>query len=484
MNLAELLLPALRWDAERGYAAQRELIDTALDLGVGGFIFFGGPADDVRALASELVQRSRVPLLLGADLERGAGQQFAGKTGLPPLAALGALRDDATMRRAAALTAKEARDLGLNWVYAPVLDLDVEPDNPIVGTRAIGGDPATVAELGAAWIAGCQSQHVLACGKHFPGHGRTTTDSHAELPVVTAGADVLDREDLEPFRRAIVAGVASIMSAHVTFPALDSSGAPATLSRLILTGLLRQRLGFKELIVTDALIMAGVREQDSEARAAVRALAAGCDLLLYPEDLSGVLREAAAAMASGELSQEEIGRSIERRRRWADWTATAPGDAAGEDPAWVTAVACSVVHLVQGDPPPLTGDVELTVIDDDIGGPYPPPSREPFAARLRELGVRVRESGDAPGGRDDAMRLVALFGDIRAWKGRPGYSQRAVGELGRAAARDAARTVLMQFSHPRLATLTKVSCPIVCAWGGEATMQRAAADWLVHRCRS
>lgn len=485
MNVAELLLPALRWDAERGYAAQRTLIDNALELGVGGFIFFGGPAEEVRALAGELAERSRVPLLLGADLERGAGQQFSGRTGLPPLAALGALADAEVMRRAASVTAREARELGINWVYAPVLDLDVEPDNPIVGTRAIGGDPVAVAALGAAWIEGCQAERVLACGKHFPGHGRTTTDSHAELPVVTAGADVLEREDLVPFRRAISSGVAAIMSAHVAFPALDPGGAPATLSRPILTGLLRKRLGFEELIVTDALIMAGVREQDTEPRAAVRALAAGCDLLLYPEDLQGVLREATAAMERGDLAEREIGRSLERRRRWAEWATVAPRGAQDTAPGWAAAVACSVVHVVQGDVPPLAGEVELAVIDDDLGGPYPPPSREPFAARLRELGVGVREGVDSTRRGGGGMRLIALFGDIRAWKGRPGYSPRALEEVGRAAAAgDAARTVLVQFGHPRLAALTRVPCPIISAWGGEATMQRAAADWLVHRCRS
>lgn len=498
MNAAELLLPALRWDAERGYAGQRELIDTALELGVGGFIYFGGPSAAVRALAEEVSARSRVPLLLGADLERGAGQQFAGETGLPPLAALGALRDAEVMRRAAALTARESRKLGINWVYAPVLDLDVEPDNPIVGTRSIGDEPAAVAALGAAWIEGCQSERVLACGKHFPGHGRTTTDSHAELPVVTAGADVLERTDLVPFSRAIASGVASIMSAHVTFPALDPSGAPATLSRPILTELLRGRLGFEELIVTDALIMAGVLEHDPEPRAAVRALAAGCDLLLYPEDLRGVLREVTAAVERGELDEKEIQRSLGRRRKWAEWAAAAPElpgtELDQESGAWAAELACSVVHAVGGAVPPLAGTVELTVIDDDLGGPYPPPSREPFADRLRELGVEVREAGpgDSEAGRSPARagsqpgstRVVALFGDIRAWKGRPGYSERALAEVGRAVAgSDAAQTVLVQFSHPRLAALTRVGCPVASAWGGEATMQRAAADWLVHRCR-
>src|SRR5688572_14427845 len=143
---AALLLPAVRWHAEHGFEQELPRVERALALGVGGFILFGGPAPAVRDLTRLMHARSRLPLLVGADLERGAGQQFAGLTGLPPLAAVASLGEPATVRRAAQLTAVEARRLGINWDYAPVCDLDVEPDNPIVGTRALGGDPATVAE--------------------------------------------------------------------------------------------------------------------------------------------------------------------------------------------------------------------------------------------------------------------------------------------------------------------------------------------------
>src|ERR687883_518704 len=145
--VAELLLPAIRWDPVRGFDAERLLVERALALGVGGFILFGGPQEQVRLLTKELRQRSRVPLLIGADLERGTGQQFDGATGLPPLAAIASLNEPETVYRAARLTAREARTLGVNWDYAPVCDLAIEPDNPIVGTRAFGGDPAKVAKM-------------------------------------------------------------------------------------------------------------------------------------------------------------------------------------------------------------------------------------------------------------------------------------------------------------------------------------------------
>ncbi|HUF65406.1 MAG TPA: glycoside hydrolase family 3 N-terminal domain-containing protein [Gemmatimonadaceae bacterium] len=484
MNAAALLVPALRWDRETGFAPQRPVIEKAIELGAGGYIIFGGTATAVRELTSELRERTDGPLLIGADLERGAGQQFTGCTGLPPLAALGSLDDADVMRQAGAVTAREARGLGINWVYAPVMDLDSEPDNPIVGTRSIGAEAEDVARLGVAWIEGCQSAGALACAKHFPGHGRTTADSHAELPVVDTPAAVLEREDLRPFREAIAAGVASVMSAHVAFPALDPSGAPATLSEKILRGLLRSGLGFDGLIVTDALIMAGVLQNETEAHASVRALAAGCDLLLYPEDLEAVVAGIESALERGELQNEVVEGSLARRRYWAEWAELREPAASARQPLdWAREIACRVVHELRGPVPAPGEQIRLTVVDDDLGGPYPPPSREPFTARLRELGVHVSDAGDADGNR---VHVVALYGDIRAWKGRPGYSADALRRVRAAVgpSREAARTVLIQFSHPRLAQQIDADVSTVCAWGGEAPMQRAAAEWLVNRCRS
>src|SRR5215207_3263242 len=156
-DVNQLLVPAIRWDSERGYEHERPAMTQALQLGVGGFILFGGPQDAVRALTKELQLRSRTPLLIGADLERGAGQQFTGATGLPPLAALSWLGDPEALRRAARLTAREARTLGVNWNFAPVLDLDLgDPAGPR-DVRSLGAEPAAVARQATDWIAACQA---------------------------------------------------------------------------------------------------------------------------------------------------------------------------------------------------------------------------------------------------------------------------------------------------------------------------------------
>lgn len=480
-DFAKLLLPAIRWDASRGYETSRELIDLALDRGVGGFILFGGESDAVRALTAELRARSPFPLLIGADLERGAGQQFAGAIGLPPLAAIGSIGDSEAIRGAAELTAREARTLGINWIYAPVCDIDVEPENPIVGTRSFGSDPDEVATAAALWVESCQAAGALACAKHFPGHGRTTADSHAELPSVTTDSKTLKETDLVPFEAAIDAGVAAVMTAHVAYPALDSSGLPATLSQKILNDLLRDKIGFSGLVVTDALIMEGVLG-GGEATAVVRALAAGCDLLLYPAHLALCIDAVNAAVERGDLDRTRLGLSLERRRRWAEWANSDrhPATITPEDAVWAERLCDRVVHPVRGAPRTLSGKVEVIVVDDDLGGPYPPPSREPFLQALAAHGLTA-EVRDTPSRNAGAEVVIALFGDIRSWKGRPGYSLRALDDVGIAVehAGDALNpTTIVQFSHPRLAASIPGNAPILCAWGGEAVMQRAAARAL------
>jgi beta-glucosidase-like glycosyl hydrolase len=480
-EIAELFFPAIRWDTTHGYEGQRAAIDQALQLGVGGFILFGGPSEHVATLTEDLHSKSRIPLLIGADLERGAGQQFAGQTALPPLAGIASLEDVQAIRRSATVSAKEARSLGINWIYAPDCDIDVEPSNPIIGTRSFGSDPERVGEYAAAWIDACQAEGVLACAKHFPGHGRTTVDSHKTLPSVEVSAETIRATDLVPFRRAIERGVASVMSAHVAFPALDPSGAPATLSRPILTDLLRSELDFSGLIVTDALIMEGVLG-GGEAEAVVRALYAGCDCLLYPTDLIASEQAVRKAIEGKRLDGESIQRSLERRRRWARWAALSreTNRPTRDESGWSIQLAEQVVHPLKGAIPRLPQPWNLVIVDDDVGGPYPAPSRDPLISSLRAGGVDLIVDGESEAA-SARSTVIALFGDIRAWKGRPGYSAAAKeavqGALKRAGSKE---RLIVLFSHPRLAEELTVSAPMLCAWGGEAVMQRAASRVLLR----
>lgn len=476
--IAQVLFPALRWKDGSGFDHEEQRIEEALRIGVGGFILFGGEAAAVRELTSDLRRRSRTPLLIGADLERGAGQQFRGATQLPPAAALAALDDLDITRRAGELTAREARALGVDWVYAPVADLDLEPRNPIVGTRSFGADPARAAAHVTAWIEGCRAGGALSCAKHFPGHGRTLADSHAELPVVAAERHELET-DLAPFRAAIRAGVDAVMTAHVAFPALDPSGAPATLSSAIIQGLLRDELGFHGAVSTDALNMQGVIEGGGEGgAAAVRALAAGCDVLLYPAEPA-----AAAAALEGALGgalpharAEAALAAIARLRQRAN-TMTPQNAEWGraEDHAWALSVAERTLRVVRGEPLRLPDALDLLTVDDDVGGPFPPGPRDAFPATLRSSGAEVTEVAQPTPGRP---LVIAVYADIRGWKGRAGLSTRAVAAVANALEVAPDATVVL-FGHPRLAAeLPAKATHVLAAWGGERLMQEAAARRL------
>jgi beta-glucosidase-like glycosyl hydrolase len=466
-NAGRLILPALRWRADGGFAHEAGAIADALELGVGGFIIFGGTTESVRRLTSDLLRRAERPLLIASDLERGPGQQVAGLTEFPPPMALASLRDPAVIRWAGAVTAQEARAVGINWVFAPVADLDVLPENPIVQTRAFGGDPDRVATCVRNWIEGCQGAGALACAKHFPGHGRTAVDSHVALPVVTAEAETLRTSDLYPFAVAVESGVASVMTAHVAYPALDVSGLPATLSRDIL-GHLRSRMRFDGLVVTDALIMDGALVGRRESDAAVEAIQAGVDLLLYPNDPRRVRDSLAQALVAGTLSLKRFEEAAARYQR-ALTAATAPTPPVTRGPfdsADDLADALLEQGMLRGSPPDLVAPLDLLVVDDDLGGPYPPsPSDWAEVALGPQLVARY-------GG---GSRVVLVFAEPRAWKGRAGFGPTARDALA-SYAPDADLIVL--FGHPRLLNELPSDAPVLLAWHRQRLMQEGVARWL------
>jgi beta-glucosidase-like glycosyl hydrolase len=469
-NPARLIMPALRSDALSGFAHEAGRIADTLEIGVGGYIIFGGTAESVRRLTADLLRRAGRPLLLASDLERGAGQQVSGLTEFPPPMALASLNDPAVVRWAGSVTAQEARAVGINWVFAPVADLDLLPENPIVQTRAFGADPNEVATYVRQWIEGCQTAGALACAKHYPGHGRTSVDSHVTLPVVDAPAADLETDHV-PFTVAIQSGVASIMTAHVAYPALDSSGLPATLSRTLL-GRLRGAARFDGLVVTDALIMDGALVGRRESDAAVEAVQAGADLLLYPNDSRRVKEALEAALSSSALPRERIQESLRRYYR-ALAAATAPTPPVTRGP-YESADALADALLKQGmmmrrPVPELTGPLDLVVVDDDIGGPYPP---GPSDYVHRALG------SDLIGRYGGGSRVLLVFAEPRAWKGRSGFGPATKEALAHHAA---GADLIVLFGHPRLAAELPSSAPVLLAWHRQKLMQEAAARWLRRR---
>jgi beta-glucosidase len=473
-DLGRLIMPALRLD--HGPGATDEALANFHSLGAGGFVVFGGTRERVVELTADLQAWSDHPLLLASDLERGAGQQFAGLSQFPPLLALARLEERSAIgggkvSATGAATASQARRVGINMVFAPVLDLDVEPANPIVQTRSLGADASVVGRLGAEWIEGCQAAGPLACAKHFPGHGRTKMDSHATLPTVVASPAKL-KQDLAPFRDAVAKGVAAIMTAHVAYLALDPTGAPATFSKPIID-ILRRDLGFDGLVVTDALIMAGAASPGGEAESAIRALNAGCDLLLYPQHPHDLQHELELALRRGTLSMQRVDESLERWSRAVERAWRHPRFSAMTH-EFIAEAAADIslfsLEVLRGEIAAVPESVAIEVVDDDVGGPYPLPPRDAFEQELRARGRRV-DGGGFP--------IVLVFADVKSWKGRAGLSDTSRARLA-ALVRANPATPIVLFGHPRRLAEIPGEGPVLCAWSGDVGMQRAAARGLAE----
>lgn len=278
---------------------------------IGGLILYGGEVYETAHLTNRLQKLAKIPLLVASDLERGLGNQIKGATQFPPLMALGAIGSEESAFFMGKVTASEARAIGIHLTYAPVVDVNINPDNPIINIRSLGESPEEVSRLAVAFIRGCQENGLLATAKHFPGHGDTDLDSHSELPTILANLERLEKVELYPFRKVIEAGVSVIMSSHLYLPALDPTpDLPATLSAPILTELLRKKLGFKGLIVTDAMDMGGITTLYSPQEAALKAIQAGADMILKSPNSEEVIDFLAEAVRKRKLSEERIDASV------------------------------------------------------------------------------------------------------------------------------------------------------------------------------
>ncbi len=306
---------------------------------VGGIILFRGGVYDSAHLVNRMQRLAKRPLLISADLEAGAGMRFDDTVNLPWNMAIAASGDPELARRAGRITARESRAIGVHQVFAPVVDVNNNSENPVINVRSYGEDPADVARFGAAFVEGLQQGGVIATAKHFPGHGDTSVDSHRGLPLIDLTRERLDRVELVPFNAAIKAGVGSIMPSHIALPKLDSTQVkplprakvirpvysgeggevlteagtiPATLSPRILTDLLRRDMRFDGMIVTDAMDMSGLTIYFDQATAGVRSIKAGADVLLKPADADAMIKGLREAVRTGELTEARIDQSARR----------------------------------------------------------------------------------------------------------------------------------------------------------------------------
>lgn len=311
-----------------------------VDNKVGGIIFFGAPIYETTILANRMQEAAKLPLLMSLDAETGIGMRFEDATNFPWAMAVAATGNPDFARRMGVITGREARALGIQHVFAPVLDVNNNAANPVINVRSFGENPEAVGRFGVAFTEGVQSQRVLATAKHFPGHGDTNVDSHRGLPIIDLPRSRLDAVELVPFKQAVNAGIGSIMIAHIALPQIDGeeirplrnflqgdaeAGAelvnqkatvPATLSAKVQTDLLRKEMGFQGLIVSDAMSMSGLTIYFTQEEAGVRAVLAGTDILEKPADVDAMLRGLVNAVRTGRITMERLDESVRRQIAW------------------------------------------------------------------------------------------------------------------------------------------------------------------------
>ena len=315
---------------------KRQIVENKL----GGIVLFGAPIYESVFLVNRMQEAAKIPLLIAIDAETGIGMRFGDAENFPWNMAVAATGNPEFARRVGEITGREARALGITQVYAPVMDVNNNADNPVINVRSYGENPAEVGRFGAAFIEGLQSQNVIATAKHFPGHGDTAVDSHRGLPIINVSRQTLDKIEFPPFEQAIKAGVASIMVAHIALPQIDpteikplknyiqgdaeegaeivkeSATMPATLSHKVQTEILRKEMNFQGLIVTDAMSMSGLTIYFNQDEAAVRAVLAGADILEKPADVDLTIKGLKTAVASGRISTERLDQSVRKILAW------------------------------------------------------------------------------------------------------------------------------------------------------------------------
>jgi len=303
-KIGQVIMPRIDFNDPKSLPRARRLVE---ECEVGGFIIFNGMRDIVSKTTQELQSISKIPLLFGCDAERGLGQIVSDMTLFPFTMSLGAADDIDLVYNQAAFIAQEMKKCGLNLLFAPVADINSNPANPIINIRSYGDNPELVSRLCRAFVKGCQDNDVLACAKHFPGHGRTGVDSHVDLPIQNTSLETLQNSDLVPFEKSIEAGVASIMTAHIAFSQIGDGSAVAISNRLV-SDVLRDEMGFQGIVITDSLHMEGIIKLGDEQYLSQKALNTGCDIVLDPKDPITLIQN----LSNSELDVSQLNPKVER----------------------------------------------------------------------------------------------------------------------------------------------------------------------------
>jgi beta-N-acetylhexosaminidase len=434
--------------------------------GIGGFILFGGIREEIKPFIAELQSASHVPLFIAADIERGMGQQVCGMTSFPSQMAFAAAidriqeEDIDLLRQAIEAIAAEAKDIGINMPLIPVLDVNRNADNPIICTRAFSDNAELTAWFGSRYIKILEGKGLISCAKHFPGHGDTSTDSHIALPVIHKKKDDLIDVDVFPFRRAVEDGVSSIMIGHLSVPAIDTR--PASLSRKIITGLLKDELRFTGLVLTDAMNMHALKEFGDVG---TECLKAGADILLHPDDADTMAAELLSALEEKRLDpgilEAAVKKIIEVKARLYDG---APLTIDFESNAVLSkTISQKAITLVKNTPGlmPLVGSEGVRVLFSDE-------SRHSDISPLKDFCSDFANPD---------IVLIALFTSIAAWRGSSGIRDeeriKLTGLLSKAR-----RSIIVSFGSPYVLRYFKDADVLIAAYDSTVQAQEAVLKCL------
>ena len=497
---AQMIMPWVPGGLEPGSREYRHAEQWVTSHRVGGVIVGKGDRHTTTGAIRLLQERSRVPLLVASDLEWGAGMRLLGATLLPPAMALTATGDTTLAYAHGRITAAEARSGGLHVALAPVLDVNVDPRNPIINTRSFGENPQDVARFGAAVIRGLQDGGLVAVAKHFPGHGDTDQDSHLELPTIAVSRARLDSVELVPFRAAVEAGIGGIMVGHIAAPALGADRTPASLSRAVTTTVLRGQLGFDGLVMTDALNMAGVARDREASEIALRAVIAGADILLQPTDPEAAIDAIAEGVSRGEIPRSRLDASVRRilrakARAGLIGTRTTLARASTDSSLPATreladSIAARSITLLRDSAGllPVRSGTPIVSLTYAGGVSVPGGASEAFDATLRTAGLRVERLtlsartatavtdsligawADAP---TAPLVILSSYSQPVPWRGALGLPDAVMASAERIARRTP--VVHVAFGSPYVTASVPSVSTVVLGWSGLPTAQRAAA---------
>lgn len=514
---AQMVWPTVLGDYVSDDSPQwRRVMAEIRDHKVGGYTISVGSPMEIAMKLDAMQRASALPLLFGADVEFGAGYRarggyflpnaidLGGAVVFPPEMAVGATGDTALAYEQGRITALESRALGIHIAYAPILDVNNNPRNPVISTRSYGEDPQLAARLGVAFVRGLQEHGMVATGKHFPGHGDTEVNSHLALPVVSVSRARIDSVELVPFQAAIRAGVGAIMSFHGAMPALDSTEAPATLSAAILTGLLREELGFDGVIISDAMDMRGVLDRYGAVEATKRAVAAGADVLIQPLDVEETIDAIVAGVTEGRYPEARLDAAVGRILRMKESLGVHRDRHA--DPERIRALVGDSAHQAVAR---TIAERSITLVRDENGvlplAQLPRDARVlsislarrtdlgagiAFNAELRRRFPRLRvETIDADAAAADYARLLAAADSAavtivasymsHSWDAATTAAPQAFAEFIRQLAARGRPPIVVALGNPYLLQQIPDARTYLIGWGGFAVSQQAAARALL-----